>query len=579
MTAAPSTPHWGHTPSSPRQCSDNSADLKPNSPAASNILVRGTNWVGDAIMTLPALSALAASYPDSRLTVLARPWAMGVYQGQPGVSAVTSLAADGVHRGLFGRLRLARELAGQHYDLAVLFQNAFEAAFITALARIPERWGYARDGRGFLLTKPVKVEPADLLVHESFYYLNILERAGLNAPFTRPRLRPHPEAVREARAALFRQGEKPGDFLLALAPGASFGSAKRWPVENFALAARLILDQLSPPVRARARVMILGGPGEIEAAYALDKLLPGPGTLNLAGRTSLMVAMALLNRASLLLTNDSGLMHLGGALDVPLVAVFGPTNPRTTAPLGLSRLIRSKASCAPCLKRECPLDRRICFDDVTAEAVAAAGLELINSPAPDPDFTPAVFLDRDGTINQEVDFLSRPDQLRLTPGAGRAIAALNRAGFKVVVATNQSGLARGLFSPEDLEQIHQRLRELVAEEGGRIDAFYFCPHHPSEGVVAEWTKPCQCRKPAPGLFSAACAEMKLDPAASFWVGDRWRDLEMAASFGGRSVLVLTGYGLAEAKKPEIEPTLVAPDLRRAAEWIVSLADQPRDRQS
>ena len=536
-----------------------------------NILVRGTNWVGDAIMTLPALSALAANFPASRLTVLTRPWAMGVYQGQPRVNAVISLAADGLHRGLLGRLRLSRELKSQHYDLAVLFQNAFEAAFITAASRIPERWGYARDGRSFLLTRAIKVEPADLLAHESFYYLNLLERAGLSAPFTRPRLYLHPEAEREARAALFRAGERPDDFLLALAPGASFGSAKRWPVENFARAARLVLDQLPDPTRPRARIMILGGPGEIEAAYALDKLLPGQVTLNLAGRTSLMVAMALLSRSSLLLTNDSGLMHLGGALDVPLVAVFGPTNPRTTAPLGLSRLIRSRADCAPCLKRECPLDRRICFDDVTPEIVAEAALSLVNPPAPDPGFAPAVFLDRDGTINEEVEYLRRTDELRLTPGAGKAIAGLNRAGFKVVVVTNQSGLARGYFSFDDLEAIHQRLREIVAEDGGRIDGFYYCPHHPSEGALPELVRPCQCRKPAPGLYSAASAEMRLDPANSFWVGDRWSDLAAAESFGGRSVLVLTGYGREEAKKPGTEPTLVAPDLRRAAEWIISQA--------
>lgn len=524
------------------------------------VLVRGANWVGDAVMTLPAVAALAAALPQSRLTVLTRPWAMAVYQNQKGVAEVLPHNRDGAHQGLMGRLRLGRELAAHDFDLAVLFQNAFEAALITALARIPERWGYARDGRSLLLSKAIKLKPADLYIHESFYYLQILERAGLPAPFSRPRLSLRPEDRREADTLLLQAGVRPGDFLLTLAPGAAFGSAKRWPVENFSETASLILEEIP------GRVMILGGPGEIEAASQLTEMLPGK-PVNLAGRTSLSVSMALMSRSSLLVTNDSGLMHIGGALDVPLAAVFGPTNPLTTAPLGRSRLIRSAAECAPCLKRECPLPRQICFDDVTPERVAAAALELVEEPDAKAGSTSGVFLDRDGTINEEVEYLRSPDQLRLIPGSAEAIAALNRAGFKVVVVTNQSGLARGLFTLEDLERVHLRLKDLLAVEGARLDGIYFCPHHP-EGTVPEYSGECQCRKPAPGLFEDACLHLGIDPARSFWIGDRRRDLEAAEIFGGRSALVMTGYGLDEVKKPGFDPTIVAPDLRRAAEWIL-----------
>ncbi len=530
-------------------------------PTPANILLRGANWVGDAVMTLPAMRALASHYPQSRLTVLARPWSLAVYQNQPGVAAVLAQAPDGAHRGLGGRLRLARELASQKFDLAVLFQNAFEAALITALARIPRRWGYARDGRSFLLSQAVEVEPADLRAHESFYYLNLLERLGVPAPFTRPRLRLNPDDQAEAETMLGQARVGRDDFLLALAPGAAFGSAKRWPVEHFAETARLISGECP------GRVLILGGPGEIEDAARLAALLPGR-PVNLAGRTSLSVSMALLARASLLVTNDSGLMHLAGALEVPLVAVFGPTNPQTTAPLGRSRLIRSTASCAPCLKRECPLPKRICFDSVTPDRVAEAAVELLHPPAAAPGRRPAVFLDRDGTLIEEVAFLSRPEQVRLLPGAGRAVADLNRAGYAVALVTNQSGVARGLFTVEDLGRIHDRLTQLLAEEGARLDGLYFCPHHP-EGAIPEFARSCGCRKPGPGLFHQAAQELRLDPARSIWVGDRWRDLAAAAPFGGRSVLVLTGYGLEETGRPECRPTLVAPDLRRAVEWIRS----------
>lgn len=532
-----------------------------------NILVRGTNWVGDAVMTLPAVSALAAAFPQSRLSVLARPWSAGVYEHHDRVAEVIGHDRDGAHRGLLGRVKLSGQLKRHGFDLAVLFQNAFEAALVTFLAGVPNRWGYARDGRSLLLTKAIELEPADHFIHESFYYLNILERACVPAPFCLPRLIPKPEASLEAGRLLREAGAKAGEFVLALAPGAAFGSAKRWPVENFAEAARLVLDKVAGGGRGLA--LILGGKGEAGVAAELAALLPGRA-MDMAGRTSLAISLGLLDRADLMLTNDSGLMHLGGALSVPLAAAFGPTNPLTTAPLGRSRLVRSPVSCSPCLKRECPLPSRLCFDGVTPELMAAEALSMIEKPLSGSS-RQAVFLDRDGTVNVEMDFLSRPGDLRLIDGAAEAVAALNKAGLAVVVVTNQSGLARGLFSFDDLAKIHQRLEYILAEKGARVDAFYFCPHHP-DGTVENLAVDCDCRKPAPGLFQKAAAELSLDPARSFWVGDRLRDIKASAVFGGRSVLVLTGYGMAEVQNTmDFQPTIVAPDLRRAAEWVVAAA--------
>lgn len=513
-------------------------------------------------MTLPALEALGRNFPDARLTVLTRPWAAGVYQGQAGIVEVLPDDRQRGPKGLFSRVKLARTLKDRGFDLALLFQNAFSAALTVALAGIPGRWGYARDGRSFLLTKPVKLEPADAFCHESFYYLNLLERLGLEAPFRQPRLALAPAAVLEADSILAQAGVGDWSAPLILAPGAAFGSAKRWPVRDFAETADLIIR------RRPSGVVILGGGGEREVAEELAGLLSAP-VLNLAGRTSLAVSMAVLARGGLLISNDSGLMHLGGALGVPLVAVFGPTNPLTTAPLGRSRLIRSQAECAPCLKRECPLERRICFDDITPGRVAEAALDLIEPRPVDPSLSPAVFLDRDGTINREMEYLSHPDGLELIPGVGQAVSSLNRAGYKAVVVTNQSGLARGLFSYSDLESIHARLRELLAQEGATLDGIYFCPHHP-EGSLPDLARVCDCRKPAGGLFVRAARDLKIDLARSVWVGDRQRDFQAAEKFGGRSVLVLTGYGLEEARRPlEHPPALVAPDLRRAVEWIIS----------
>jgi heptosyltransferase-2 len=340
--------------------------MTAKSPA--EILVRGANWIGDAVMTLPALAALHDHFTQARLTLLTRPWAAEVYRGQPGVTQVMTYEPAGRHRGLAGGLSLVRELA--HFDLALLFQNAFSAALFPALARIPERWGYARDGRGWLLTRAIRIKPLDLSGHEVFYYLNLLEKLGIPAPYRPPRLHLDESALAEAETLLSPAGLGGGQPILALAPGAAFGPAKRWPETDFAQAARLILKHRP------GGTVILGGTEEAPAAARLAEMLPAP-KLNLAGRTALSTAMAVLSRASLLLTNDSGLMHLGGALGVPLAAVFGPTDPTATGPLGPSRLIKSRAPCAPCRKRVCPLPRQICFDEVRPALVAEAALELL----------------------------------------------------------------------------------------------------------------------------------------------------------------------------------------------------------
>ncbi len=531
----------------------------------SNILVRGTNWVGDAVMTLPALAALAANFPQSKLTVMTRPWALDIYQNHPGVTGTLPYDKGGSHRGFRGHRAIIKQMKAEKFDLAVLFQNAFGAALLARLAGINKRIGYARDGRKFLLTDAVKLRPEDRFCHEVFYYLNILESCGLAAPFSQPRFYPSSEAILQAEELWANYKFDKGELALAIAPGAAFGSAKRWPVANFAAAASEIL------AKHPGRAIILGGPGETEVAAELARQLP-PNTINLAGQTTLATTGALLAKVGLVLTNDSGLMHLAGAQEnTPLVAVYGPTNPLTTAPLShKSRRLVSTSPCAPCLKRECPLEERVCFDNITPSAVAQTALDLLEPPT-NPNQKPAVFLDRDGTLIEEVNFLCRPEDVKLTSGAGEAVAALNRAGYKVILVTNQSGIARGLFSEDDLEKVHHHINGLLtAGGGGHLDAIYYCPHHPQEGTRPELVRECDCRKPGVGMFKQAADEHDLDLRKSFWIGDRARDWGMAEKLGGRSIHVLTGHGLTEAQEGlKIMPTLAAPNLRRAVEWILS----------
>jgi D-glycero-D-manno-heptose 1,7-bisphosphate phosphatase len=187
---------------------------------------------------------------------------------------------------------------------------------------------------------------------------------------------------------------------------------------------------------------------------------------------------------------------------------------------------------------------------------------------------PAVFLDRDGVLIEEVGYLADPRQVVLIPGAGAAVAAINRAGIPVVLVTNQAGIARGYLSEARLAEIHQRLSALLAEEGGKIDAIYYCPHHPTEGI-APYRLQCSCRKPQPGMLLQAATELAVDLPRSTMIGDKLSDLEAGVRAGCRSILVRTGYGgetaLRVGRLAE-PPVLVAASLAEAVAYCLSPFD-------
>jgi D-glycero-D-manno-heptose 1,7-bisphosphate phosphatase len=184
---------------------------------------------------------------------------------------------------------------------------------------------------------------------------------------------------------------------------------------------------------------------------------------------------------------------------------------------------------------------------------------------------PAVFLDRDGTINEQMGYINHISRFQMLPGVADAIRRLNEAEIPVVVVTNQSGLARGYFPAELLTAVHEKMVALLAEDGAHVDGIYVCPHHP-EAKKEEYRLNCDCRKPKPGLLLLAAAEMGLDLARSVVVGDRWSDLKTAKAIGALPVLVLTGYGRGDAQyigpTQEVQPAFVGVDLAEAVQWIL-----------
>jgi D-glycero-D-manno-heptose 1,7-bisphosphate phosphatase len=182
---------------------------------------------------------------------------------------------------------------------------------------------------------------------------------------------------------------------------------------------------------------------------------------------------------------------------------------------------------------------------------------------------PAVFLDRDGTLIEDVGYLRVPEEVSLFPWTVDAVRALNRAGFPVVVITNQSGIARGLLTETMLDVVHRHLSSLLEAGGARVDAYYYCPHHPT-GSVAEYVRRCECRKPGRELIDRAAADFNIDPSRSFVVGDKWLDVGAARAVGARGLLVRTGYGAGQEAEPQggLSADAIVDNLAEAASWIL-----------
>jgi len=328
-----------------------------------NILIRSTNWVGDAVMTLPALEAVRENFPESRITVLARPWVAPVFENHPAVkNTLIYNRHDGLKKNISEFFHITNLVRKNRYDLTVLFQNAFEAALIAYLGGVKSRLGFDSDGRGFLLTHGIKRSSEVFAVHQVEYYLSILKASGLEAESRTPVLYLSKKDIAKAENLLQLQGISKNDFILGISPGAIFGNAKRWPVERFAK----IGDWASE--RWGAKVIILGSGKEKNIGNKMAGIMRNKA-VDFCGATSLGEAMGIIGRCNLFVTNDSGLMHISAALGVPTLAIFGSTDHVATGPRGLkTRIIRHDTACSPCLKPECPTDFK-CMLSIEPEEV------------------------------------------------------------------------------------------------------------------------------------------------------------------------------------------------------------------
>ena len=342
------------------------------------VVVRGVNWVGDAVMSVPALRELRRLFPRARLTLATRPWAEGIFAGADFIDdLLINDTSSGKTSAVF---REARAWRTQRFDLAVLFPNSFAPALVAALARVSLRVGYATQGRAPLLTHRVGVPEWRGGRHEVFYYLNLvaeLERELYGTATVEAR---EPDAMlsvtdarlREARLLLSENGARPGRPLVAICPGSTNSRAKRWPAERFAAVADKLME------RTGAEVFLVGAAEELEISEEVARHMRARPVV-LTGKTDLLQTTALLKASDLLVTNDTGPAHIAAAVGCPVVVIFGPTNPITTRPFSESaEVVRRPPDCAPCMLRDCPIDHR-CMTAITPEDVferAARALEL-----------------------------------------------------------------------------------------------------------------------------------------------------------------------------------------------------------
>jgi heptosyltransferase-2 len=454
------------------------------------------------------------------------------------------------------------------------------------LAGIPCRYGYATDGRSVLLTEPVAVPDKSLHLHQVHYYWNLLKPLGLRGDPLEPELVVS-EAEEDAMARrLADRGIDKSSFVIGINPGSIYGGAKRWLPDRFADTAERLGQTIRQSHARDVAVMIVGAKGEEALGHEIAKRL-SHRTVVLSGATTIRELMAAAKRCGLLLTNDTGPMHIASAMNVPVVAVFGSTDWRTTSPYGSAQaIVRHPVDCAPCLLRECPIDHR-CMTRVSVEQVYEAAVKLVGGLSGPSGLSRlnqtnqtdqsnqtnqahvldgvTVFLDRDGTLNYDPGYLKSAAELRVLPGVTAALARLKAAGARLVVVTNQSGIGRGFLTLKDLEAVHARLQGILEQGDAALDAIYFCPHHPDDG--------CRCRKPGTAMIERAVSELQLDLKRSYIVGDHIRDVQLARNVGAKAVLLASGRVDAQAlerlKAEQAEPDVIVASMGEAADWILA----------
>ena len=325
------------------------------------ILVKGVNWVGDAIFITPALSALRSGFPEAKISLLVPEKVTEIYEGNPNID---ELIVYGRRGGLKEKIKRVRTLRAKKFDLGIIMQSSsYEPAILFYLARIPERVGYSHILRNFLLTKAVKRPEGTQ--HEVNFFLGLIQALGTEITRREVFMAEDGETKEWARNFLIKNDCGEDDLLIGIFPGAYFGPAKRWFLERYATLADSLIKSY------RARVVLFGEKNDLPLIQKIiDKMTANP--INAVGKTSLKQLRALIERCRLFITNDSGPLQIASTTKTPIVALFGSSDPEKTRPWGKEdcTIIYKKVSCSPCFRRKCK--KLTCFKEISVEDVLQA---------------------------------------------------------------------------------------------------------------------------------------------------------------------------------------------------------------
>jgi heptosyltransferase-2 len=336
------------------------------------ILIVAPNWIGDAVLSLPVVDGCARFWPEADLTVLARAGVAELFEARKAaVRTVGYQRGNGPHRigNLFG---LGWRLRQEKFNLALLLPNSLSSAMVTWLAGVPERLGYSTDGRGWLLTNRLPDRRKERGLHQVDYYLGLLRSVGASRVDRIPKLQLKEKCIEMGLTLLGDMGIDKWERLIGVHPGAAYGETKRWFPERFGA----VLKRLQKSGR---RILLLGGPGEQLIAKQISMVMERP-PIDFVGKTTVAEALALVSMCALFLSNDSGLMHVAAALNIPQVALFGSTDPQKTAPLNDRAVVihPEQVSCTPCFQRSCPEDLE-CMKAISVDEVATAAEQLLSA--------------------------------------------------------------------------------------------------------------------------------------------------------------------------------------------------------
>ncbi len=326
------------------------------------IIIRAPNWIGDSILAVPSAYSLSRNFPDAQIWVAAKEWVKDLFTSYDFIKGIIPLPnADG-----FKNLKDSiQKIKSQHFDIGVLLTNSFASALIFYLGKIPERWGYSTDGRRVLLTRGVALKKGEDCPHQLNYYLDLISGLGLKTSppkISLPITKEQKEKAKEMLLSLNVDLKKP---LIILNPGASYGPSKRWHNEYYAELATLLQD------RKKAEILVTASKDEAALVESIASFM-AKKPLNLTGKTNLRLLAGLISYADLFITNDTGPMHIANALKVPVMAIFGPTDPSLTGPFQQpAAVIKKDVPCWPCSYRECPFDHR-CMMSIVPEEVFEA---------------------------------------------------------------------------------------------------------------------------------------------------------------------------------------------------------------